>query len=191
MEVNKKNKDIQDYQHEPYALSMLTMKVYLSINNIGKHLKQNLEKKIKSMTEGRCIVEGYIKPESVRIVNYSSGKINGEYVEYTCSYECMVCHPVEHMKVECTCKTVTKAGIHAEVVDRKGNVPIIIFIARDHHLTNSVYESVRENTKILVTIIGVRFELNDENVSAIGKLVDLSPDKITGGQKPSLQILDD
>ena len=89
------------------------------------------------------------------------------------------------MKVECTCKSVTKAGIHAEVVDRKGNVPIIIFVARDHHLMNSLYETVRENTKLIVSIIGVRFELNDEHVSAIGKLVDISV------EKPSLQILDD
>ena len=60
-------------------------KVYLSINNIGKHLKQNLEKK-SNLHPGAVKGEGYIKPESVRIVNYSSGKINGEYVEYICSY---------------------------------------------------------------------------------------------------------
>ena len=190
MEVNKKSKTDNTHQiYEPYIPSLLTIKVILSINNIGKHLKQNLEKKIKYLFEGRCSVEGYTKPDTVKIVNYSSGKVNGDSVEYICSYECMICHPVENMKVECSCKSVTKAGIHAEVVDRKGNVPIIIFVARDHHLMNSLYETVRENTKLIVSIIGVRFELNDEHVSAIGKLVDISVE--SSNQKPSLQILDD
>lgn len=188
MEYNKKSS--LDHEEDPYVRSLLTMKVLLSITNIGKHLKNNLGKKIASLIEGKCTVEGYIKPDSVKIQNYSSGKVNGEYVEYICSYECMVCHPVEHLPVKCTCKTVTKAGIHAEVIDKKGNIPIVIFIARDHHLKNSMFENVRENTKMIVSIIGVRFELNDEHVSAIGKLIDLATND-KGSNKPPVQILED
>jgi hypothetical protein len=40
------------------------------------------------------------------------------------------------MLVESICKTVTKAGIHTEVIDKNGNVPITVFIARDHHINN-------------------------------------------------------
>jgi hypothetical protein len=185
MESNKKSKSEQQIEDQPYFRSLLTMKILLPINNIGRHIKQNLEKKISSLIEGRCTVEGYIKPDSVRIQNYSSGKVNGEYVEYICSYESWICYPVENMKVECTCKTITKAGIHSEVIDKKGNIPIVIFIARDHHLMNSVYENVRENTKMIVSIIGVRFELNDDHVSAIGKLIDIV------SEKPILQIHED
>ena len=50
---------------------------------------------------------------------------------------------------------------------------------------NSIYENVRENTKIIVSIIGVRFELNDDHVSAIGKIIDIV------SEKPTLQILED
>lgn len=185
MESNNKTKSDQQIEDQPYFRSLLTMKILLSINNIGKHLKQNLEKKISSLIEGRCTVEGYIKPDSVRIQNYSAGKVNGEHVEYMCSYECWVCYPVENMKVECICKTITKAGIHAEVIDKKGNIPIVIFVARDHHLMNNVYENVHENTKMIVSIIGVRFELNDDHVSAIGKLIDVV------SEKPTLQIHED
>ena len=46
MEVNKKSKSDQQPEDQPYFKSLLTMKILLSINNIGKHLKQNLEKNI-------------------------------------------------------------------------------------------------------------------------------------------------
>lgn len=156
--------------HEPYIPSILSMKIILTINEIGRNIKQNLERMIVSKTEGKCIVEGYIRPDSVRILTYSSGKVHLGTVEFHTTFECMVCHPVEGMLVKCRCKTITKAGIHAEVVDKKGNTPITVFVARDHHILNHLFEEVVENSILIVSIIGVRFELNDSNICAIGTL---------------------
>jgi DNA-directed RNA polymerase subunit E'/Rpb7 len=171
---NGKKKDRKDTEireiHEPYIPSILSMKIILSINEIGRNIKQNLERMIVSKTEGKCIVEGYIRPDSVRILTYSSGKVHLGTVEFHTTFECMVCHPVEGMLVKCICKTITKAGIHAEVVDKKGNTPITVFVARDHHILNHLFEEVVENSTLIVSIIGVRFELNDSNICAIGTL---------------------
>ena len=171
---NGKKKDRKDTEireiHEPYIPSILSMKIILSINEIGRNIKQNLERMIVSKTEGKCIVEGYIRPDSVRILTYSSGKVHLGTVEFHTTFECMVCHPVEGMLVKCMCKTITKAGIHAEVVDKKGNTPITVFVARDHHILNHLFEEVVENSTLIVSIIGVRFELNDSNICAIGTL---------------------
>jgi DNA-directed RNA polymerase subunit E'/Rpb7 len=82
---------------------------------------------IVSKTEGKCIVEGFIRPDSVRILTYSSGKVSTGMVEFQTTFECMVCYPVDGMLVECICKTITKAGIHAEVIDKQGNVPITVY----------------------------------------------------------------
>jgi hypothetical protein len=40
-----------------YIRSILNQKVILSITEIGKNVKQNLEQKIVSKNEGRCISE--------------------------------------------------------------------------------------------------------------------------------------
>jgi hypothetical protein len=159
--------------YEPYISSILNMKIVLPITEVGKNIKQNLERMIVSKTEGKCIVEGFIRPDSVHILTYSSGKVAAGLVEYQTVFECMVCHPVDGMLVESICNTVTKAGIHTEVIDKNGNVPITVFIARDHHINNQKFERVVENGKLLVSIIGIRFELNDSNICAIGKLVDI------------------
>jgi len=171
MQRQKKIKD-DTIIYEPYMKSILTMKVVLPITEIGRNIKQNLEKVIVSNVEGRCIVEGYIKPGSVSILTYSSGKIMNGYVQFHTTYNCIICHPVDGMLIECVCKTITKAGIHAEVIDKNGNIPIIVFIARDHHISNTIFEKVTENAKLVVRIIGIRFELNDSNICAIGKLVE-------------------
>jgi len=156
----------------PYIKSLLNLKVFLKITEVGNNIKPNLERIIASNTEGKCTVEGYIRPESVKVINYSSGKVNGDLVEYQVVYECMVCHPVEGMEIECTCKTLTKAGIHAEVIDQSGHIPITIFISRDHHMTHHDFSLVKEKNRLIVKIIGIRFELNDPYVCAIGRLLE-------------------
>jgi DNA-directed RNA polymerase subunit E'/Rpb7 len=168
-----KNPDEKRIIYEPYISSILNMKIVLPIVDVSKNIKQNLERMIVSKTEGRCIVEGFIRPQSVHILTYSSGKVLAGLVEFQVTFECMVCHPVDGMLVEAICKTVTKAGIHTEVIDKSGNVPITVFIARDHHINNHKFEKVVENAKLVVSVIGIRFELNDSNICAIGKLVDI------------------
>jgi len=155
-----------------YVKSMLTMKVPLSIVEVGKNVMQNLEKVISSKTEGKCIAEGFIRPNSVKVLTYSSGNINGDIIEFQTVFECMICHPVEGMLIECDTKTITKAGIHAEVVDRDGTVPVTVFVARDHHLNDKNFNNVKENTKITIRVIGIRYELNDPYICVIGKLVE-------------------
>ena len=177
--------------YEPYMPSVLTMRVFLKITEIGDSLKQNLENVIQSKVEKRCIQEGFVKPNSIQILKYSAGKINGDLIEYHVQFECKICHPVEGMKVECIAKYITKAGIHAEVVDRDGNVPIVVYIARDHHIQNSMFENVAENTHLVVTVVGVRFELNDPQIEVIGFLVDVLQNTSVVGKKPPIRILYD
>jgi hypothetical protein len=76
------------------------------------------------------------------------------------------------MEMDCVVYNVTKAGIHAHVVDDAENVPITIFVARDYHQAASEFENVVEKDNIKVRIIGVRFELNDPTITAIASFVN-------------------
>jgi len=172
-----------------YTQSLLTMKVVLPIVEVGKNMKENLEKIISRRNEGKCIAEGFIRPGSIKVVRYSSGNVMGQYVEFETVFECMICHPVEGMLIECDVKTITKAGIHAEVVDSAGAVPITAFIARDHHFNDQNFSEIKENAKIVVRVIGTRYELNDPYICVIGKLVERKESR--GGSHPKLNILDE
>lgn len=167
------NKTKTSDKYGVYIRSILQMKIALSITEIGKNLTQNLEKLIRLKTEGKCIAEGFIRPNSVRVINYSSGLIKDDHVEFCTTYECMVCYPIKDMMVSCTVSEVTKAGIHAYVKDvDSDNVPITVFVARDHHSTSKYFNSIKENALIDARIIGIRFELNDPSITTIASLVE-------------------
>lgn len=175
-----------------YIKSLLNMKVVLVVTEVGKNIKQNLERMISKNTEGRCIAEGFIRPGSINVINYSSGMINSDKIEFQTTFECMVCHPVEGMLIECDTKTITKAGIHAEVTDKDGIVPITVFIARDHHFTDRQFSELKENMKIVIRVIGVRFELNDPYICVIGKFLELANKTDNRDKKrPAISILED
>jgi len=167
------NKIQQSEKYGVYIRSILQMKIALSITEIGKNLTKNLENVIRLKTEGKCIAEGFIRPNSVRVINYSSGLIKDDHVEFQTTYECMVCYPVKDMIVSCVVSEVTKAGIHAYVKDSDSdNVPITVFVARDHHSTNKYFNSIKEKAEIEARIIGVRFELNDPSITTLAAIVE-------------------
>jgi len=163
-------KTTHDKIYGVFTDTLLTKKVILNITEIGKNIKENLQKKITGTMEGKCIEEGFIQPGSIRVMSYSNGVVNTENIEFQTVFTCKICYPVEGMLIECQSKTITKAGIHAEVVVNDV-VPVTIFIARDHHNMDQYFHSIKENMTIHVKVIGIRYELNDPYICVIGKLV--------------------
>lgn len=159
-----------------YSRGLITRNVTLSITNIGKNIKETLEKTIAFNFEGKCLVEGFIKPNSSKIITYSSGLIErGNLISFEIIFECDICFPVEGTKISCIAKNITKAGIRAESAFDVPS-PIVVFIARDHHYNMAEFAAVKEDDKFTVRVIGQRFELNDKFISIIGELVKEKPD---------------
>jgi hypothetical protein len=150
--------------------------VTLAITNIGKNIKETLENSIVFNFEGKCLVEGFVKPNSSKIIAYSSGLIErGNLISFEIIFECDICFPVEGTKITCIAKNITKAGIRAESAFDVPS-PIVVFIARDHHYNVADFGSIKEDDKFTVRVIGQRFELNDKFISIIGEFVKEKPD---------------
>ena len=146
------------------------------ITSIGKNLQEVIEENVKANFEGKCLVEGYIKDNSSKIITYSSGIINrGNYISFEVVFECEVCFPVEGMNIQCVAKNVTKAGIRAESASEVPS-PIVVFVAKDHHFNVPHFAEIQEGDKINIRVIGQRFELNDKYISIIGELIKDKPD---------------
>jgi DNA-directed RNA polymerase subunit E'/Rpb7 len=154
-----------------YSRGLITRNIILPITAVGKNIKETIEENIKANFEGKCVVEGYIKPNSSKIITYSSGLItNGCLVSFEVVFECEICFPVEGMLVSCIAKNITKAGIRAESANDIPS-PVVVFVAKDHHFNIAHFSEVKEGDKINVRVIGQRFELNDKYISIIGELV--------------------
>jgi DNA-directed RNA polymerase subunit E'/Rpb7 len=170
-----------------YSRSLITRSVVLPIVTIGKNIKETIEKCIATNFEGKCVVEGFVKPNSSKIITYSSGMIvQGTNIKFEIVFECQICCPVEGMLIPCIAKNITKAGIRAES-DEEVPTPIVVFIMRDHHYMSKYFSSINENDKIMVRVIGQRFELNDKYVSIIGEAVDPKKDFQSGPRKTGVR----
>lgn len=173
-----------------YMPSMITRKILIPMEKIGKNIKPLLEKMISSQVEGKCIVEGYIKPSSVKIVTYSNGIIQGSDILFEVVFECLICSPVEGMHIEAIAKNITKAGIRAEYQETP--TPVIIFVARDHHYKSSYFSEVKEGDSIKVRVIGQRYELNDKYISVIAELLEpKGPKMVKRKQTKPILVLED
>ena len=165
VQLSKKRKNTKLYMK-----NVLTRKLSLPFKDIGSNIEQLIHENLESRFEGKCINEGFVKPNTINIITYSSGIVNGNDIIFDVMFECLVCHPVEGMKFRCIIKNITKAGIRAEIKITPS--PVIVFIARDHHYQSEYFSSKREGDEIIIKVIGQRFELNDKYISIIASLIE-------------------
>ncbi len=159
-----------------YSKNLLHRKIVLPINIIGSNLINIIQKKISNNIEGKCSKEGYVKKGSVEIISYSSGVLQGNSVLFDVSFECLICRPVEGMKILCKINNITKAGIRASYYNESES-PVTVFLARDHYANNQIFTNLSEGDVINVKVIGTRFELNDINIYVIAELLRIKKRK--------------
>jgi hypothetical protein len=141
-----------------------------------------------SCIEGRCISDGFIKPDSVKIINFTCGKIVQKNVQFNLEVECLVCNPLENSIIECVAKNITQAGIRAISADEHS--PIVVYITRDYHVQSPscYFNSIKEGECIKVKVIGKRFEMNDKFIQIIGEVVTPKKERQTLKKKPAIII---
>ena len=159
-----------------YIKSLLTRNISIPIKSIGKNLINIIEQYISSNYEGKCIAEGFVKIGSCKVITNSSGLIKSTNIIFQVVFECKICCPVEGMLIQCVAKNITKAGIRAESSDETPS-PVIIFVTRDHSYLSEYFSSIEEGNKIVIRVIGQRFELNDKYISIIAELVEPKKDE--------------
>jgi DNA-directed RNA polymerase subunit E'/Rpb7 len=159
-----------------YSKNLLHRKVVVSINFVGSNIINVIQTKLSQTYEGKCSKEGYIKNGSIQIVTYSSGVLDNDYVIFDVSFECLICRPVDGMKILCKIDNVTKAGIRASYYNQSES-PVTIFLARDHYANNPIFMKLVQGDLINVKVVGTRFELNDKNIYVIAELLRVKKQK--------------
>jgi DNA-directed RNA polymerase subunit E'/Rpb7 len=153
-----------------YSKNLIHRRISLPIHLIGSNLINIIQTKLSKKYEGQCSKEGYIKNGSIQIVTYSSGILKDDLIVFDVSFECLICRPVEGMRILCKIDNVTKAGIRASYYNQVES-PITVFLARDHYANNPLFLKLVEGDFINIKVIGTRFELNDKNIYIIAELL--------------------
>ena len=125
-----------------YMTNLLTRKIHIPFNNVGKNIKDTLENVIKKQIEGKCNIEGFIKPNSIKVLTYSSGILVENTVMFEVVFECLVCCPVEGMLIKCNVKNMTQAGIRAIIINEEIS-PIVVYVTRDTNYNNNYFNTIK------------------------------------------------
>jgi len=157
-----------------YTPSVLTRRVSLPVARVDSKIKSTLEAILSKELDGRCTVQGFIRPtgrrSSVHVLEYSCGLLKQDAVHITVVFECDIAFPFVGEVLECVVENKTHAGLKCRIDGEES--PYVIFVARDHHHTLGRFAPISIGDTITVTILDQRFEVRDKFISVIATLAD-------------------
>lgn len=152
-----------------FTPSILNESITLQPNKITSNIDNIILKELKKAVGNKCGSHGYIDENSIVILKRTIGKLNTGHlngsISYDVSYKAKLCNPIEGSEISCKIININKMGILAR------EDPLSIVLARQHHISNETFDSLKIGDLINVKIIGKRFELYDNQITAIGELV--------------------
>lgn len=162
---------------ELYSKILISKIINLDYNLVSTNIQDIFSTYLKHNIEGICINEGYVQPDSCKVISFTAGTIvRGNLVLFSVTFECNVCLPTIGMEIKCNVVSNVKSGIRAEIKN-KDISPVVIFAAKEHHYANAQmaaqdkFANLHEGDEIIVRVNGIRFELNDKFISVIGEIV--------------------
>jgi DNA-directed RNA polymerase subunit E'/Rpb7 len=151
-----------------YFNNILVKKIVVTSKYLNENIDNYIEEYLKSKVEGVCINEGYVKPDTVKIVKKGVGLLLGSKftgdITYEVAYTADVCNPVIGNIIDCKIKFINKLGILGN------NGPITIIVGKQFHTNDEEFKKIKENDIVKVEIIAKKFSLNDKEIKVVAKL---------------------
>lgn len=144
-------------------------RLHVPFVSVGTNIEYIIKEELVEKLEGKCNKDGFIKPDSIRILSISNGEIVSDVVMFHVTVECLLCHPMEGMTISVKAINVTKAGIRAISAEHDVS-PFDVFVARDHNYMSKEFTNIEVGQTFNVTIIGSRFEIFDPTISILGDI---------------------
>lgn len=159
-----------------YNKIILTTTIYLKPGDLNHNLDDILHQRLCSKVEGICIKQGYIRIGSARILSRSSGKMNiGMFngnISFIIKYEVDICNPTIGDIIECSVSDSNKVAVNAYVENAETS-PLNIFLARQHHVGNVKFFSLKEGDVIKIKIMGKSYSFRDTNILVFGQFLGI------------------
>lgn len=136
-----------------------------SQSNINEALLKNIKEKIGN----KCHKNGFIKKDTISIIERSMGKINSSHFNGKIAFDIKlsvdICNPVQGDIIECVVKGKNKMGILAE------NNPMTIALSKLHHQDTKVFDEINIGDTIKVKVICSQYEFKDTMIQVIAEFV--------------------
>jgi len=154
--------------------------IQLSPLELSSNFDDVIKTKMKENLEGLCSRFGYIKPGSLQIIKRSAGlfgkqHFNG-YIRFDLLCKGEACNPPQGLVVEAIVKNKNALGLLAEssmfINGEKIPVLDIIVPKKSNGIASDIdLDEVQTGDSIYIMVMGKRYQLNDTNISIIGRAV--------------------
>jgi ribA/ribD-fused uncharacterized protein len=151
-------------------ISNFETKVALTAKDLSKDIEsidKLLEEKIKTQYEGKCSRNGYVVPNSVKLLSRSAGlvekgRFTGDILFYA-EAESTVLQPPDGYKLEGEVIRKNKMGMYVNYKDA-----IRVIVPRDLHIGDEEFDEVQVGEIVKVEIKKSRYQVNDTSILSVG-----------------------
>ena len=148
--------------------------------DITNDMSTSILKVLKDKKEGICSNHGFIKKNSIKLCEVGPGKVEltsfHGYINYTVKFSAEVCNPVKDDIVSAKVQNINNFGIlcTSTVEDDGEDMPVLEIIVPKHSpaIVSAInLENVKIGDKVMVQIIGKKYQLYNKKISIIGRIV--------------------
>ena len=148
--------------------------------DITNDMSTSILQVLKDKKEGICSNHGFIKKNSIKLCEVGPGKVEltsfHGYINYTVKYSAEVCNPVKNDIVNAKVQNINNFGIlcTSTVEDDGEDMPVLEIIVPKHSpaIVSAInLENVEIGDKVIVQIIGKKYQLYNKKISIIGRIV--------------------
>ena len=148
-----------------------------------------LLEKLKEKLENKCSRNGYVLPNTLKIMSRSLGKASlgryvGDYVFYV-QLQGNVLNPPDGIVLQGEVISKNKMGLY---INYKNAIRVIV--PRDLHIGNEEFDSVMVGDIIQAEIKKSRFQVNDESILSVG-IFNKKMNSVNASGSPDVNDTDD
>lgn len=158
-----------------YIKTTLVKDIVINPININKNINDFILKKCKYLYEGKCINEGYIKEDSIKILKKSFGTYNGSLFNgattYKIMFEALLCNPPIGQIMKINIENMNKIGIRSIIG------PLNIIIAREYESNKKLFKNLKVGDEITIEVIDKQIKKNSRYIKISGKIFNNKKNK--------------
>jgi DNA-directed RNA polymerase subunit E'/Rpb7 len=147
---------------------LIKKKISIKPMYLDNNYEQHILNRLKFNIEGRCVKEGFVKLDSIKIVRKSGGYISNSNftsdMTFNVIYSADICNPIINSTVKCKINNINKLGFLSTIG------PLSIIVPKELHDNKKLFKDLNIDDIVNVLIVGKKFELNDDTISIIGRI---------------------
>jgi len=149
--------------------TVLARELSLEPQYINKNFEKSLDELLRQKVGDRCVQEGYVKRDSIKIVRRSRGKLAGSHLNghftFDVEFEADVVNPMSGDKLMVKVTNINKLGILAVAP------PMSILIPREIHQDKDLFNGIELDDEIEIEVVDKKFQINGTEIDVVARIV--------------------